>query len=74
MIKIIFLALLLQQGRPDFILKKLRENTKIESIKFEATMEIKKGKKRLLKEFYGYGKEDNFLRTYIFIFRTSMMW
>ena len=61
MIKIIFLALLLQQVRPDFILKKLRENTKIESIKFEAAMEIKKGKKRLLKEFYGYGKGNNFL-------------
>ncbi|RKY62670.1 MAG: hypothetical protein DRQ02_13540 [Candidatus Latescibacterota bacterium] len=61
MIKIIFLALLLQQVRPDFILKKLRENTKIESIKFEATMEIKKGKRRLLKEFYGYGKGNNFL-------------
>lgn len=64
MIKLVFLALLLFEVEPDFILKKLRENTKIESAKFEARMEIKKGKRKLVKEFYGYGRKDDFFMVF----------
>ncbi|MEN3044475.1 MAG: outer membrane lipoprotein-sorting protein [Candidatus Hydrothermales bacterium] len=44
----------------DEILKKLREDRKIESSRFYAKIEIVKGKRTLFKEFEGYSKGSDF--------------
>lgn len=42
------------------ILKRLRDNVKIETSKFQVQIEIKKGKRKLFKEFNGYSRGKDF--------------
>lgn len=55
-----FLILILLAINPDDILKKLREDQKIESSRFYAKIEIHKGKRVLFKEFEGFSKGSDF--------------
>lgn len=57
----ILLMVLLATITPQKILDKLRENVQWESIKFSAGMEIRRGSRRITKEFDGVGKGENFL-------------
>jgi len=54
---LLFIFLLQINGKT--ILKRLRENAKIKSSKFSAQIEIKKGKRMLFKEFYGYSRGND---------------
>ena len=59
--RVLLFLLLLLEINPNFILDRLRQNTKVKSVKFDAVMEIKRGNRILTKKFYGYGREDDFL-------------
>jgi len=58
--KLIFYVIILQQISPNTILEQIRKNTSYRTSKFYAELEIKKGKRNLIKLFKGFSKVNEF--------------